>query len=110
MTGLGNSDAPNGPAGGVQLLNSPIGHRTSRQFGWVLLIGVPTVVDPRTVVERDVRLRRLADNDWYRRRLAAPLAEVEPDDRSFVIDRYVAPDDGDRIIRWMEGRCHVCGR
>jgi hypothetical protein len=82
-----------------------------RLFGWVLIFTVPLDVDDRSFVERDRRLRDLASSDgWYRRVLTTPVMELDATDRDFTIDRYTSPDDGDQIIRFLEGRCHACGK
>jgi hypothetical protein len=36
--------------------------------------------------------------------------ELDATDRDFTIDRYTSPDDGDQIIRFLEGRCYACGK
>ena len=111
MTGHG--ETPDAAVEGFGRDRTPT-HRTrwqSHKLGRILLASVPSDVDRRDIVDRDRRLRTLASDPWYRRVLNTPLVDVDTADRDATIDRFV-DDSGaaDRILRWMEGRCHACGR
>jgi hypothetical protein len=108
-----NGDAPNRQAGGVEPRQRlPLDCTRRRLFGWVLIFTVPFDVDERSIVERDRRLRDLAaTDDWYRRIYTTPVAELDEADRNVAVDRYVDNNaDADQVIRFLEGRCHACGK
>jgi hypothetical protein len=109
MTGHG--DAPSPETGGV---NRHTGHGTtwqSQKLWYVLLCAVPFDVDRRSIPDRYERLAAVGDRQWWRRVLSTPLVDVDAADRMAVVDRYTdGCRDADRVIRWMEGRCHACGR